>query len=123
MSSRPSVLFCLLLCGVPLYSQQAYVGRFDIYHGYSFLSSPHISLAEHGYHFQAGVNPVMWCSLGFDYSRTTGNSALLPGMMISSVQEKLGAQLGQLSAAGMLPSGYSLSVPFDSVTQTFAAGR
>jgi hypothetical protein len=113
---------CLLLAGTPLVGQQSYVGRFDVYSGYTFLSSSHISLLEHGSNLQVGVNPLTWCSVGLDYSRTTGRSSLLPGLMVPSVQLQLGSQMAQLAAAGLVPSGYSLSVPFDSVTQTFAAG-
>ncbi|MCX6624318.1 MAG: hypothetical protein NTY38_25295 [Acidobacteria bacterium] len=127
MPTKPSVSdrvlpLCLLLLSTPLFSQQSYVSRFDVFGGYSFLNSSHINLFEQGIGLQAGVRPFTWCSLGFDYSRTTGNSALSPGMLVTAVQQTLGAQMAQLAAAGLVPAGYSLSVPFDSVTQTFAAG-
>ena len=102
--------------------QQQYVGKYDVYLGYMYLDSSLINLSEGGYHLQVGTNPRRWLALGFDFSRATGNTMLRPDMLLPSLQQKLGAQLGQLAAAGMLPSGYALAVRTDSVTQTFAAG-
>ena len=121
-SATLSAIPFLLLLGSSLQAEQKYVTRFDAYGGYSFLRSSNIGLMEQGFQAQAGVRVVPWMSLGFDYCRVTGDAELVPGIMTTSVQQKLTAQLGALAAAGMLPAGYSLKVPFDSVTQTFAAG-
>ena len=112
----------LLALAIPLFGQQDYVARFDAYGGYAFLDSPHVNLFENGFAVQTGVRMRRWLSLGFDYSRSTGDLKLTPEMLLPSLQQSLGAQLGALAAAGRLPAGYSLNVPASSVTQTFAAG-
>ena len=111
-----------LLLTAPLAFGQQYVGRYDVYGGFMYLDSPHINLAERGFHLQAGVRPKTWYSLGFDYSISTGHTALTPNLLVTSLQQQLGKQLQQLAAIGKIPPGYSLVVPIDSTTQTFAAG-
>lgn len=121
---RKTYLFVAIwLCclGSPVFGQQ-YVGRFDIYGGFMYFDSPSINLAERGFHLQAGVRMKRWYSLGFDYSTDTGHTTLTPNLLTTSVQEQLGGQLRQLAALGRVPPGYSLAVPIDSSTQTFAAG-
>jgi hypothetical protein len=105
-----------------LAQEQPYVGRYDVFGGYSYFNSPKISLVEHGFHFQAGLRPKRWYSLGFDYSRVVGDLKLTPDLLPAELQHKLGAQLAALAAAGKLPPGYALSVASSSETQTFAAG-
>ncbi|HSU66739.1 MAG TPA: hypothetical protein VLJ39_07700 [Tepidisphaeraceae bacterium] len=112
----------MLALAIPLFGQQDYVARFDAYGGYAFLDSPHVNLFENGFAVQTGVRMRRWLSLGFDYSRSTGDLKLTPEMLLPSLQQSLGAQLGALAVAGRLPAGYSLTVPASSVTQTFAAG-
>jgi len=105
-----------------VFGQQSYVGRFDLYGGYAYLNSPHISLAENGFQFQAGVRVVSWLTIGFDYSRTTGNTTITPNLLTTSLQQQLGGELQQLIEAGVIPATYTLAVPISSVTQTFAGG-
>jgi len=102
--------------------KQSYVSRFDAYGGYAFLNSPSIGLFENGFAAQVGVRPRTWYSLGFDYSITTGDLNLTPGLLPSSLQQQLAALFAQLAAAGKLPPGYQLVVPTHSRTQTFAVG-
>jgi hypothetical protein len=102
--------------------QQTYVTRYDLFAGYTFLDSPHVSLFENGFHFQIGVRPKTWYSLGFDYSVSAGNLTLTPDLLTASLQQQLLAEFEALAAAGKLPPGYTLVVPAHSVTQTFAAG-
>ncbi|MDR3701597.1 MAG: hypothetical protein P4L56_18250 [Candidatus Sulfopaludibacter sp.] len=111
----------LLLAG-PAFGQQTDITRFDAYVGYAFLNSPHIGLFENGVAMQVGYRPKRWYSLGFDYSVSKGNLVLTPNLLPTALQQQLGAQLGQLAAAGMIPPTYNLAVPTDSVTQTFAVG-
>lgn len=111
-----------LLLAVPSFAQQDYVARFDVYGGYAFLDSPHVSLFENGFAAQVGVRMRRWVSVGFDYSRAAGDLKLSAEQLVPSLQQSLGAQLAALAAAGRLPPGYTLSVPSRSVTQTFAAG-
>jgi len=111
-----------ILMGASAWGQQTYVTRFDAFAGYTYLNSPHVGLAENGFHTQFGVRPFTWMSLGFDYSVVQGDLTLTPNLLLPSIQQSLGGLLGQLAAAGKLPPGYSLTVPASSTTQTFAAG-
>lgn len=116
------LLFVILLSSQSVFSQQTYVSKYDAYVGYAYFNSPKIGLAEKGVHIQVGMNPRTWTSVGFDYSRATGDLVLKPDMLLDSLRTALGAQLAALAAAGRLPAGYTLQVPTASVTQTFAAG-
>jgi len=116
------LLVAFPLLALPAFGQQDYVTQFDVYAGYAFLDSPAISLFENGFATQFGFRPKTWLSAGFDYSITTGNGALTPNLLTTSLQQVLAAQLGQLAAAGLLPPGYALVVPIHSRTQTFAVG-
>jgi hypothetical protein len=71
---------------------------------------------------QVGVRPKTWYSLGFDYSRTTGDLVLTPDLLPTDLQHQLGAQLAQLVAAHVIPASYALAVPTSSISQTFALG-
>jgi len=121
-SIRPLLVASLLLMGSQAFGQQSYVGRYDVYAGYMYLNSPHIGLGENGYHIQVGVRPSTWYSLGFDYSISYGDTALTPSMLTTSLQTRLGGELGQLVQAGLVPPTYALRVPISSQTQTFSAG-
>jgi len=110
------------LVALPAVGQQTYVTRYDLFAGYTFLDSPHVSLFENGFHFQIGVRPTTWYSLGFDYSLSEGNLTLTPNLLTTTLQQELGAELMGLAAAGKLPPGYTLVVPAHSLTQTFAVG-
>src|SRR5271157_4797575 len=112
----------LLLASASALGQQTYVSRYDFFAGYTFLDSPHVSLFENGFHFQAGVRPKTWYSLGFDYSISGGDLTLTPGLLTPAWQQQLGGLLQQLAAAGQLPAGYTVAVPSNSRTQTFAGG-
>lgn len=121
-STRLLLLATLSLLCAQAFGQQSYVGRYDVYTGFMYLNSPHISLGEPGFHLQVGVRPTTWYSLGFDYSISTGDTALTPSLLTTSLQTTLGAELGALAAAHQIPAGYSLRVPIESQTQTFSAG-
>lgn len=118
----------IAVCGVLLvltpaaFAQQSYVSRYDAYVGYAYLNSSNINLAESGVHTQVGIRPKRWLAYGFDFSRASGSAAITPGLLPTTLQQQLSAQLGQMAAAGMLPAGYTLRVPIDSVTETYAAG-
>jgi hypothetical protein len=115
----PLALFWLAL---PVFGEQEYVARYDAFAGYAFLDSPKIGLWENGFALQAGFRPKTWYSVGFDYSRTTGDTTITPDLLPYSLQQMLAAQLAQLAAAGLIPPGYQLKIPIHSVTNTFAAG-
>ena len=103
-------------------AQQSYVGLFDLYGGFAYLDSPNINLQQRGFHLQAGVNARTWLAFGFDYSRLTGHTDIRPDQLTTSLQTQLGAEFAGLIAAGVIPPTYSLVVPFDATTETFAAG-
>ncbi|MGO9228258.1 MAG: hypothetical protein ACLQKA_03470 [Bryobacteraceae bacterium] len=112
----------LAAASLPAFGQQSYVSRFDLFTGYTYLDSPAVSLGENGFQFQAGARANRWLSLGFDYSISEGTLTLKPAMLLPSLQQQLGAELGALAAAGEIPAGYALIVPAHSRTQTFAGG-
>ncbi|HTS63910.1 MAG TPA: hypothetical protein VMH28_17930 [Candidatus Acidoferrales bacterium] len=122
ISCRVAVPMLIILLAANVLGQQTYVTRFDLFTGYTYLNSPHVGLAENGFHTQFGVRPWTWMSLGFDYSVVQGDLTLTPNLLVPSVQQQLAAMLGQLAAAGKLPAGYALVVPASSTTQTFAGG-
>jgi hypothetical protein len=112
----------LLLAASQALGQQTYVGRYDVYAGYAYLNSPHISLAESGFQTQVGYRLRTWVTLGFDFSTETGDTKITPNLLLTSLQQQLGGELQQLIAAGQIPAGYSLVVPIHSGTQTYAGG-
>jgi hypothetical protein len=114
-------LLALLLAANSL-GQQTHVTRFDLFTGYASLNSPRVGLVTNGFQTQFGVRPWTWMSFGFDYSVSQGDLTITPNLLLSSIQQGLGAQLAQLAVAGKLPPGYALTVPASSTTQTFAGG-
>ncbi|MGA3326967.1 MAG: hypothetical protein ABSF45_21090 [Terriglobia bacterium] len=112
----------LPLASVTALGQEKYVSRYDLFAGYTFLDSPHVGLFENGFHFQAGVRPKTWYSLGFDYSVSSGSLTLTPNLLTPDLQRTLGAQLAALVAQGIIPATYTLVVPSDSLTQTVTGG-
>lgn len=122
---RKSVLLApiaALLLTAPAFGQQTDITRFDAYVGYAFLNSPHIGLFENGFATQVGFRPKRWYSVGFDYSLSQGTLNLTPALLPTALQQQLGAGIGQLVAAGVIPPTYTLVVPAHSLTQTFAVG-
>ena len=111
-----------MLFALPISAQQSYVSRYDAFAGFSYFDSPKVSLQETGVALQAGIRMKRWYSLGFDYSHVSGDLTLTPNLLLNSLQQQIGANLGQLAAAGLLPPGYQLAVKSNSATQTFAAG-
>ncbi len=115
----PLAFLCVSL---PAVGQQEYVTRYDTFIGYGFLSSPNISLFENGFAAQFGFRPKTWYSFGVDYTLATGDGMITPNLLPNELQQSLQARLGQLAAAGLIPPGYTLSVPIHSRTQTVAVG-
>src|ERR1022692_1356881 len=103
-------------------AEQPYVGQFLVYTGYMYLDSPKISLAEPGIHVQAGMRWSRHISVGFDYSRGTGNTAIGLNQATTALQNRFGPIVSGLIAIGQLPANYVAALPFSSVTQTFTAG-
>jgi hypothetical protein len=118
------IAIAAVLLGSPLctFAEQAYVGRFDIYNGFTWFDSPSANLTERGYHLQAGVNLRTWLSAGFDFSVVQGNVTLVPSLLDATLQTRIAGQLAALQGAGLLPPGYQVAVGTSSTTHTFAAG-
>jgi len=102
--------------------EEQYVGRFLIYTGFMFLDSPKISLFEPGVHVQAGMRWSRHISVGFDYSRGTGNTSIGLSQATTALQNEFGPILAGFKAAGLIPQNYVAALPFSSVTQTFTMG-
>ena len=116
------IALALVVLAWPVFGQQTYVTRFDVFSGYNFLNSSNVSLSEPGFGMQFGFRPRTWYSVGFDYTNSAGDLSLTPDLLPTGLQQQLSAQLSALAAAGRLPPGYQLNVPAHSKTQTFAVG-
>jgi hypothetical protein len=118
---RLIVLFALVLlfASTASFAQQDLVPRYDVFTGFSYLSTPKLNLFQRGFNGEAGINVRRWVSLGGDFSIFSGHSSLTTAELDPS-------QLAKLAPlAGLLPPGVpfsSLSVPFDATTFTFTAG-
>jgi hypothetical protein len=114
--------FSFLLSPLRAFAQQDYVGRFDLFNGFTWFDSPSANLEERGYHLQAGVNVRSWLAVGFDYSVVQGNLTLTTNLLKPALQNQINGQIAAFEAAGLLPPGYQVAVSTASTTQTFAAG-
>jgi hypothetical protein len=114
--------YCIVVFAPIALGEQTYVTRYDVFAGYARFESPTVSLSEQGFHFQIGIRPAKWYSLGFDYSNVSGDLTLTPDLLPDALQKQLRQQLALLAAAGRLPAGYTLVVPVRSSTQTFTVG-
>src|SRR6201996_2357055 len=104
-------------------AQQDYVGRYNIYTGFSDLSSPGLnSLNQIGFHLQAGLNTNRLIGTGFDYSVQTGDTSLTTNLATPQLQAQLGALAAQFAQMGLLPPGYTFNLPLHAFTQTFTVG-
>ena len=106
----------------PALAQQTYVGRYDVYAGFTDIDSPALGLNEKGFHAQAGINPRRWLSFGADYSVATGSEILTTDLLPAALQARINGAQAQYIALGVLPANYRLAVPTDASTQTFAMG-
>lgn len=113
------VLLCFFFFTTAVQAQQDYVGRFDAFTGFSYMASPSANLYQRGFNGEFGVNVNRWLALGADYSVLDGSTSIIPSYLKPSLQQQLGLAI---AALGGLPPGYSLYVPYDGRTWTFAAG-
>ncbi len=121
------ILIFVFLTQLPSASaQQDYVGRYDLYAGFSDLYTPGLNkINQKGVHIQAGINNNRWLSTGFDYSIQKGDTTLVPGFAspaiiagITQLYELYGLSEGTEG----LPPTYAVNVPLSATTQTFTAG-
>ncbi len=104
------VLAVLAALSVSAAAQQT-VNRFDLFTGYSHLTSPSVKLDQNGFNTSFGVNANRWLAIGADFSIFTGPG----GILISDPKIKN-------QVAPFLPPGANPTIPFDAKTYTFAAG-
>jgi hypothetical protein len=95
-------------------AQQQHVNRFDLFTGYSHLSSPSVSLQQNGFNTSFGVNATRWLGLGADFSIFTGDGS------IKLADTKIASTIQTLIAP--TPISAVPPVPFSARTYTFAAG-
>lgn len=109
-----ATLLCTLILAlstcVPARAQQAYVNRYDLFTGYSHLTSPSVSLQQNGFNGSFGVNVLRWLALGADFSAFKGNGSIK--LSNTTIAPVLAPFLG----------GLNPSFPFSATTYTFAAG-
>lgn len=118
-----ALLLSLSACA---FAQQDYVGRYDVFGGFSFLDSPKLDLQQHGFNTQIGYNARRWLALGVDYSIQFGHASLVP----SDLKTVYATQLNGLVLEGeagvftpiVISAPYTLWAPFNATTQTFTAG-
>lgn len=108
-------LMALLWMAGPLcHAQQQYVGRYDLFAGFSDVNAPFVNnLNQPGFGTQFGVVNNKWLASGIDYSVQSGTTHLTPNLLPTALQQEL---------AAALPAGYQLSVPTSLTIQTFTAG-
>lgn len=104
----------LLTLSVCAFAQQDYVGRYDVFTGFSYLDSPKLNLQQRGFNTQIGVNLRRWLAFGVDYSIQEGRASLVVRDLKPSLQATLNGLAG--------PAASLLSVPFDATTQTYTIG-
>jgi hypothetical protein len=104
------LLILALFACLPASAQQNYVNRYDLFTGYSHLSSPSVNLGQNGFNASFGVNVLRWLALGADFSVFKGGGSI---------------ELAKTNVAPLLApflNGLNPSLPFSADTYTFAAG-
>jgi hypothetical protein len=106
----------ILLFSAFVSAQQQYVGRYDAFGSFSYLTTSSLNLNQRGYNSEFGYNVRRWVAFGGDFSVFTGRTNLLPTELSPTVQAKLAP------LAPLLPPGYKLYVPINSTTYTYSLG-
>ena len=109
------LVLSLSLCALAQKTPQDYVGRYDLFAGFSYLDSPKLGLQQNGVNVQAGIHLRRWLVFGADYSVQFGQASLVTADLKPNLQTLLVGMVGPTYAA-------ALRVPFDATTQTFTVG-
>ena len=123
----------LLSLSVCAFAQQDYVGRYDVFTGFSYLDSPKLDLQQRGFNTQLGYNARRWLALGLDYSIQFGRAALVTNdlktqyatplnALVTAGEAGLFAPAPPLGFGISIPTPYHLYAPFNATTQTYTAG-
>ena len=95
-------------------AQKSYIGRYDLFVGFSDINAPYVNnLNQPGFTAQGGFSHGRWLASGFDYSVESGTGPFTASLLPANLQQELAAEL---------PPGYHLNIPTDVTIQTFAAG-
>ncbi len=128
-ASGHCTLLCTGLCLASLVStsgtlqaQQSMASRYDVFAGFTSINAPALGLIQPGFHTQAGVNMRPWYSIGADYSVASGSEVLKPDLLPLALQQTIAGGILQYQSLGVLPASYTLAIPTNAFTQTFAAG-
>jgi len=117
---RSILIFLLLLMSLSvvacLAQQQEYVGQYDAYMGFAYLTTPNMNLDQRGWQAQFGYNYRRWVALGFDTSYFGGNSSLTVPMLNNATLAKLAPVLP------LLPPGFTVWSPYHANTYTITGG-
>jgi len=81
--------------------KQEYVGQYDAYFGFAYLTTPNMNLDQRGWQGQFGYNWRRWVAVGFDTSYFGGNSSITVPQLNNATIAKLAPILP------LLPPGYT----------------
>jgi len=118
---RRTTLFILLVfLSVSVVSclaqKQEYVGQYDAYFGFAYMTTPNMNLDQRGWQGQFGYNWKRWLALGFDTSYFGGNSSVLVPQLNNATLAKLAPIFPYL------PQGYTVYAPYHANTYTITGG-
>lgn len=117
---RSILILLLLLLSVSVVSgfgqQQEYVGTYDAYIGYAYLTTPNMNLSQRGFQAQFGYNWRRWAALGIDTSYFGGGSSLTVPQLNNATLAKLAPILPHL------PPGFQVWTPYHANTFTITGG-
>jgi hypothetical protein len=77
---------------------------------------------EPGIHLQAGMRWSRHISMGFDYSRGTGDTTIPISLATTALQNEINPLIASAKQIGLIPQNYVAGLPISSVTQTITGG-
>lgn len=107
-------------------TEEVAVNRWDLFTGYSYLTSPTISLGQNGFNASFGMNVNRWLGLGVDFGYFGGSTNL--GLGNTVLQGQIENILGSCTTPpcfppqAVLPTLANVYAPTSVKTFTFAAG-
>jgi hypothetical protein len=117
---RSILIFLLLFISLSvvtcLAQKQEYVGQYDAYMGFAYLTTPNMNLDQRGWQGQFGYNYRRWVAVGFDTSYFGGSSSLTVPQLNNATIAKLAPILPHL------PAGFTVWSPYHANTYTITGG-
>ncbi|HVO63499.1 MAG TPA: hypothetical protein VMT53_21420 [Terriglobales bacterium] len=99
-----------------LAQKQEYVGQYDAYFAFAYMTTPNMNLDQRGWQAQFGYNYRRWLALGFDTSYFGGNSSVTVPQLNTATVAKLAPIFPYL------PPGYTVYEPYHANTYTITGG-